>query len=94
MGEMNRADIIAALVKSGNPRDRATFYTDAYLTHQEASDNVQRNGAIVSHPRTANPVTNPYLPIRDAAAKTLAGIRIKGADFLWTPTPTDRSKNP
>jgi phage terminase small subunit len=86
MAEMNRAEIIAALVENGNRKDKAVFYTDAYLTHQEASENVQRNGAIVNHPRTGNPIINPYLQIRDTAAKTLGALKLKGADFLWEPT--------
>lgn len=95
MGQMSRADIIDRLVKAGTPSSTASLYADQFLTYAEAQANVEKNGCIVSHPRTANPVTNPYLPIRDAAAKNLAGIRARGTDFLWATgtAPTRRKKS-
>jgi hypothetical protein len=80
---MNRDEIVAALVEKGATKDRATIYADAFLEYQEATENITRNGTIVAHPRTANPIENPYLAIRDRAAAKLAGMRKIKADFLW-----------
>ena len=48
-----------------------------------ASENIAKNGLIVSHPRTGAPLTNPYVPIRDAALKKLGRMYSVKADFLW-----------
>ena len=84
MGEvMTREHIINRLVQNGAPRDHATLYADWYLEYQEACANIQEHGIIVSHPRTANPIKNPYIEIRDNAAKKLTTMRKIKADFLW-----------
>jgi phage terminase small subunit len=83
MGQMTKAEVIAALVERGVSRDRATLYADAYCEYREASANIEEHGVIVLHPRTANPVENPYLAIRDRAAAKLAAMRKIPADFLW-----------
>jgi phage terminase small subunit len=83
MGEMTREQIVAALMERGAPKDRATIYADAFLEYREATQNIQEHGVIVQHPRTANPIENPYLAIRDRAAAKLAAMRKIKADFLW-----------
>jgi len=80
---MTNAEIVAELVRRGESKDRATFYADAFLEYREASENIAEHGIIVQHPRTANPIENPYLAIRDRAAKKLDGMRRVKADFLW-----------
>ena len=80
---MTRAKIIGKLVQNGAPRDQATIYADSYLEYREACANIEEYGLIVSHPRTANPIVNPYLQIRDNAARKLAAMRKLKADFLW-----------
>jgi hypothetical protein len=80
---LSRDDIVAALVERGAKRDRAVTYADAFLEYREASKNIEENGTIVLHPRTANPVENPYLKIRDRALKKVQSIRGVKADFLW-----------
>ncbi len=80
---LSRDDIIAALVERGAKKDRAITYADAFLEYREASKNIEENGTIVLHPRTANPVENPYLKIRDRALKKIQSIRGVKADFLW-----------
>ena len=81
---MSKLEIIAKLVEAGTSRDRATIYADAFLEYQEATDNIAKNGVIVQHPRTANPIENPYLAIRDRAMKKLISIeRVGGAASLW-----------
>jgi phage terminase small subunit len=83
MGQMTRDEIVTALVDKGATKDRATMYADALLEYREATDNIKEHGVIVSHPRTANPIENPYLIIRDRAASKLAKMRNLKADFLW-----------
>ena len=80
---MERAEIIEALVTRRVPKDRAVIYCDAFLEYREASENISRNGVIVAHPRTGAPMTNPYVAIREAALKKLAGMRDVPAAFLW-----------
>jgi Phage terminase, small subunit len=79
----SRDEIVAELVKRGTAKDRAVQYADCFLEYQEASENLVKNGTIVQHPRTANPITNPYLAIRDGALRKLQGFRGIKAEFLW-----------
>jgi phage terminase small subunit len=84
MGKMTpRQKIVKALIAKGATKDRATMYADAFLEYTEATANIEENGTIVQHPRTANPIENPYLAIRDRAARKLAAMRKLKADFLW-----------
>ena len=83
MGEMTKAEVIDELVRRGESKARATLYADALLEYREASANIEAHGIIVQHPRTSNPIENPYLVIRDRAAKKLDGMRKVKADFLW-----------
>jgi phage terminase small subunit len=83
VGQISKDEIIAALVDRGESKDRATFYADAFLEYREASINIAEHGIIVSHPRTANPIENPYLSIRDRALKKLESMGGLDAEFLW-----------
>lgn len=79
----DRAVIIAGLVKRGTRADRAALYADAYLEYWEAAENIRTQGAMVLHPRTANPIENPYLRIRDRALERLVAMRGVAAEWLW-----------
>lgn len=84
MGEVKtRAEVIAFLVEHGTRRDRAALYADAYIEYQEASQNIRERGAMVLHPRTMNPIENPYLHIRDRALGKLQRLRVPAAEALW-----------
>jgi hypothetical protein len=83
MGEMTKDVIIAVLEKNGNRKDLCVQYADAYLEYQEASENIERNGLIVQHPRTTNPIDNPYAAVRDRALKKLQGMRGVKSEGLW-----------
>ena len=83
MGEVDKATIVAGLVELGTRRDIASQYADAYLEYREASANISANGAMVLHPRTANPIENPYLVIRDRALAKLQKMRDVDAAWLW-----------
>jgi len=83
MGEVDRAAIVAGLVERGARRDLAAQYADAYLEYVEASANIAAHGAMVLHPRTSNPIENPYLQIRDRALRKLQGMVNVKAEWLW-----------
>ena len=78
-----RVDIIARLVREGAQRDQATLYADLFLEYEEASANIARHGVIVQHPRTLNPIDNPYLARRDRARRELQRMRWIHAAWLW-----------
>ncbi len=83
---MTREEAVEALVALKVKRDRAVQYADAWAEYQAASANIAKNGVIVAHPRTAAPLVNPYVAIRDGALKKLAGFRDVPADRvpgLW-----------
>jgi phage terminase small subunit len=78
--------VVARLVEAGVRPDQAVLYSDAFVEFHDASRNIAEHGAIVQHPRTGNPMENPYLRVRDAAAKRLQAFSgktaIEGAK-LW-----------
>lgn len=86
---MSRTEIVAALVAKRISKDLAVQYADAFIDYREASANISEHGAVVQHPRTANPIPNPYLPVRDAALRKLQRMRGVKADFLWAMPPSD-----
>lgn len=51
-----------------------TIYLDALSLYREASENIAKNGAVTGHPKTGAPITNPFLPIRDLASKTISNF--------------------
>ena len=84
MVEVDAAAIVALLVEAGARRDLARQYADLFVEYRAASANILEHGAIVLHPRTANPIPNPYLTVRDRALDRLQRMRmIKGVEALW-----------
>lgn len=80
---MTREEVIAVLLKNNVKPDRATIYADCYLEYQRATANVEEYGVVVKHPRTGNPIENPYLAIRDRAEKKLYRMQNINAKGLW-----------
>lgn len=80
---INRDGIVSGLEARGVGRDVAAQYADAYLEYREATKNINDQGAMVLHPRTQNPIENPYLKIRDRALVKLRKMRGVKADWLW-----------
>lgn len=80
---MTKDEIVAALIERNVRRDHAVMYADVFCEYREATENIDRNGVIVQHPRTANPIDNPYLKVRDGALKKIQSMRHVRADFLW-----------
>lgn len=84
MVDWDADEVVAALVVAGTRKDLAVQYADAFLEYRESSRNISEHGAIVQHPRTSNPIENPYLPVRDRALRKLQGmVNVKGAEALW-----------
>ena len=102
MGEITREAAIEYLITL-NPkitRERIMIYVDAVFSYQEATENIQRNGAISAHPRTGAPFENPYFKIRTQCANILRKIRLE-TGTLWkndtlaiTPTSTSAGDSP
>jgi len=83
MGEMTKEEIITHLLRLNKRRDLCAQYADCFLEYQEATKNIDENGLIVQHPRTMNPIDNPYLAVRDRALKKLQSLRGVITDGLW-----------
>ncbi|WP_165250181.1 P27 family phage terminase small subunit [Paludisphaera soli] len=81
--EDERKRVKAWLVARGERVDVAEAYASAFVEYREAAANVNANGSIVQHPRTGNPITNPYIPIRDAALQRALALNVR-ADELWS----------
>jgi hypothetical protein len=47
------------------------LYAEAFQQWQEATANIRENGAVCAHPRTGQPMPNPYLAVQTAALKNL-----------------------
>jgi hypothetical protein len=80
-----REEVVEALTSRGVPKDRAVQYADAAVDYWAASENIAKNGTVVAHPRTGQPLQNPYVGIRADALKRLATFRDLGAKVgdLW-----------
>jgi hypothetical protein len=83
-----KASIVRRLVADGAGLDAAVMYADLFLEYSEASDNIERHGVIVQHPRTMNPIENPYLSRRDKSRAELLRLRVS-ADWLWSAGASD-----
>jgi phage terminase small subunit len=83
MADLNKAIVVKQLVDSGVRIDLANQYGDAFMEYMNATKNIDEFGVIVKHPRTGNPIENPYLAIRDRALKKLQAMEMVRADFLW-----------
>lgn len=74
----------ARLVRGGASVMDAAMYADLWLGYHEAAENIVEHGVIVQHPRTLNPIENPYLRRRDAAREKLQRMPWIRADWLWS----------
>lgn len=76
--------IAAALAQKGMRRDLSVIYAGYFCEFRKAIDNIEKEGIIVNHPRTGNPMENPYLAIRDRAAGRLESLGSEIVAFLWS----------
>jgi len=81
--EARRAEVVPRLLVEGNSRDRATLYADAFIEYETATRNINENGLVTLHPRTMNPLENPYIRIRDKALDKLSKMRGVKVGNLW-----------
>jgi hypothetical protein len=80
---MTKDQVIEILLSQNAKRDLCVQYADAFMEYQESTKNIEENGLIVQHPRTMNPMDNPYMSVRDRALKKLQGLRKVNAVGLW-----------
>ena len=75
-------------LRKANPRAKPAdiaLFADAFVAYSEATLNLARFGVIVAHPRTGQPMENPYLAIQATARNFLAkSHRIPKDETLWT----------
>ena len=82
---------VEALLRRENPMarpDELHFYAEAYLEYHKAQANIAEHGQIILHPRTGEPLPNPYLAIRASAMKLMRELAHKSPTFrrvdaLW-----------
>ena len=60
------------------------MYTDCYMDYREAQENIAQNGNIVAHPRTGQPIENPYIKVKAMAMNQLRKITtLRNVSALW-----------
>lgn len=74
---------IAAENKKALPSGMIQQYADLFTTYREAALNIARNGAIVQHPKTGQPIENPYLRVRQSTLAELQRFTRVKADAVW-----------
>jgi hypothetical protein len=83
MADINKSEFIQLLVDEGIRIDLANQYADVFKEYIECTQNIDEFGVIITHPRTGNPIDNPYLVIRDRALKKLQAMETVQCDQLW-----------
>lgn len=81
--ELDKPEMVRLLIEHKVRIDLANLYADTFMEYMKATRNVDEYGIIIKHPRTGNPIENPYLVIRDRALKKLQSMRSIKADYLW-----------
>ena len=81
--DLIKTDMVQLLIEHGIRIDLANQYADVFFEYMKATRNVDEFGIIIKHPRTGNPIENPYLVIRDRALKKLQAMRSVKAVYLW-----------
>ncbi len=85
---MTSDQIAKFLIKQKVPAELAGYYAACFLEYQECNENIQRNGLVVTHPRTAAIVNNPYVSVREKCEKRLFTLRRQigkdAAEALWS----------
>ena len=83
MDKMTRKDAAEILVNNGVTESISALYADAYVEWKEAIENIEKNGSIVSNPRSGVPMENPYLKVRDKAFERLRTLKNIDSSGLW-----------
>ena len=81
------AETAFSVLREDNPRATdgdCKMYAQAWSEWQHANAKIVEDGTIVSHPRTAAPIENPYLKIRLSAMGTMHKLaKVRATDRLW-----------
>ena len=78
-------DSVIQILKKLNPalqQSQIVMYANLFIDYTTAQRNIDKHGSMVMHPKTGEPIENPYLKIRDKAFSNLQKMRVK-ADALW-----------
>lgn len=83
---MTRDEAVSVL-RRDNPKGRAddvAMYADCFMDYREAQENITKNGSIVAHPRTGQPIENPYIKVKAVAMNQLRKITtLRNVAALW-----------
>lgn len=87
MGQVVGREAAREILAADNPKCRAdliAMYADAFADFHEAQSNIDAHGAIVAHPRTGQPMDNPYLKVKAAAGASLRKCgAVRNVARLW-----------
>ena len=83
---ITKAEVVEVLRRS-NPAGKeqsVQMYAQSFMEYVEAVANVEANGTVCAHPRTGQPMDNPYCKVK-AAAMSSMGKMLKQLDTdpLW-----------
>lgn len=73
------------LLNKGASANTIGMYADYMVSYSKATHNIREHGDIVQHPRTAAPITNPYLQVRDSAVKMMRTLRLQTGKLTASP---------
>ena len=63
------------------PENIMNIYLDMESSYINAQNNIKEFGEVTSHPRTGEPMANPYLSVREKASKQMIAIQHKYRRF-------------
>ena len=81
-----KLDDIRKLLRDENPKGRTSdieMYSHHFIGYLEAAENIAQNGVLVSHPRTGQPMENPYLKVRANAESGMSKLKRLRVEMLW-----------
>lgn len=82
-----KVDLVREWLVADNPEASlldVRVFSDALANYLEATDNLQKNGAIVADPRTGAPFENPYLKIQERSGAILRKFSFLQTDATLT----------
>jgi len=82
----SKADVIEVLRRSNPtaPKQSIQMYAQSFVEYLDAESNIVKNGTVCAHPRTGQPMSNPYCAIKSHAMADM-GKLLKQLDTnpLW-----------
>lgn len=66
---------------TASPGD-VSIYADYFASYAKAAANIAENGDVCQHPRTGQPIANPFADVRDRSAAMLRKIALN-TGTLW-----------